>query len=236
MLKICYNVMEKLLIYIYFYFNYIKKFNTEEYYMNKTILFTCFYLLMGLCVNVTANEGFISEQREEFDTIAPEDVEKIRHETEAMAKETLERLYKEDPEAKEEIENAYGYGVFDAQVVNVVLYVAGKGLGVVYDNKTKTPVFMNAVRAGTGPGVGYKSMHGILIFDNETVYKQFTTVGLQLSASGDAVIQVDGKGTGATKAVSLVPGVSFYQLIDTGVVLQANWGATEFVKHPQLNK
>ena len=204
--------------------------------MNKTILFTGFYLLMGLCMNVTANEEFISDQREGFDTIAPEDVEKIRHETEAMAKETLERLYKEHPEAKEEIENAYGYGVFDAQIVNVLLYIGGKGLGVVYDNKTKTPVFMNAIRAGTGPGVGYKSMHAILIFNNETVYNQFTTVGLQVSASGDAVLKIDGKGTEASKMVSLVPGVSFYQLIDTGVVLQANWGATEFVKHPQLNK
>jgi len=204
--------------------------------MNKKILFTCFYLLMSICVNVTANDEFISNQRKDFDTVTPEDAEKIRHETEAMAEETLMRLYKEHPEAKSEIEGAYGYGVFDAQVVNIVLYVAGKGLGVVYDNKTKTPVFMNAIRAGTGPGVGYKSMHVVLIFDNETVYKQFTTIGLQVSASGDAILKFGEKEKGATKALSLVPGVSFYQLIDTGVVLQANWGATEFIKDPNLNK
>jgi len=193
-------------------------------------------LLMGLPLNVLANEDFISDQRSDFDTLAPEDVDKIRHEIEAMAKETLERLYKEYPEAKEEIKNAYGYGAFDAQIVNLVLYVAGKGLGVVYDNKTKTPIFMNAIRAGTGPGVGYKSVHGVLIFDNENVYKQLTTIGLQVSASGDATIKVAGIGAEAGKAASLVPGVSLYQLTDLGIVLQANWGATEFVKDPNLNK
>ena len=193
-------------------------------------------LLMGLAQNVLANEEFIADQRSDFDTLAPEEVDKIRHEIEAMAKETLERLYNKHPEAKEEIKNAYGYGVFDAQIVNLVLYVAGKGLGVVYDNKTKTPIFMNAIRAGTGPGVGYKSVHGVLIFDNETVYNQFTMLGLQVSASGDATIKVAGKGVEAGKAVSLVPGVSFYQLTDLGIVLQANWGATEFLKDPNLNK
>lgn len=116
------------------------------------------------------------------------------------------------------------------------MYVAGKGLGVVYDNKTKTPIFMNAIRAGTGPGVGYKSIRGVLIFANETVYKQFTTIGLQVSASGGALLKVAGKGTQASKAVSLIPGVSLYQLVDTGLVLQANWGATEFLKDPNLNK
>jgi len=95
---------------------------------------------------------------------------------------------------------------------------------------------MNAVRAGSGPGVGYKSIHAVLIFKNETVYKQFTTIGVQVSASGDALLKVAGHGTEMSKAVSLVPGVSYYQLTDTGLVLQANWGVTEFLKDPHLNQ
>jgi len=153
-----------------------------------------------------------------------------------MAEETLERLYKEHPEAKQEVENAYGYGVFEGQSVNLVLYVAGNGLGVVFDNKTRSPIYMNAIRAGTGPGIGYKSVHGVLIFNNETVFKQFTTVGLQVSASADATMKLAGKGAEAGMAVSLIPGVSYYQFVDTGLVLQANWGATEFLKDPNLNK
>ena len=115
------------------------------------------------------------------------------------------------------------------------MYVAGKGIGVVYDNKTHTPTYMNAIRVGTGPGVGYKSLHFVLLFDNELVYKQFTTIGLQVGASVDASLKVAGKGSGVGESISLVPGVSVYQLINTGLVLQANWGATEFFKDFKLN-
>ncbi len=152
-----------------------------------------------------------------------------------MANQTMERLYKKYPETRENIENAYGYGVFQLKAVNLLLYVAGKGLGVVFDNKTRTPVFMDSIRAGTGPGLGYKSLHGVFIFSNETVYTQFTTTGVQLSASADAVVKVAGLGVEVGKAVSLIPGISYYQLTDTGLVLQANWGITEFLRNPYLN-
>lgn len=204
--------------------------------MNKMILFGFICLLMCIQSSVVANEEFITEQRSDFDTLSPEDIKKMRQDILTMSDEILKRLYKEHPKARNEIQNAYGYGVFQGQAVNLVFYVAGNGLGVVYDNKSHTPIFMNAIRAGIGPGVGYKSLYGVLIFSNETVFNQFTTIGLQVSASGDAVMKVAGKGAGASVSVSLVPGVSFYQLIDTGLVLQANWGATEFLKDPNLNK
>lgn len=204
--------------------------------MKKIISIACLCLIMGLPFYVTASEDFIADQRSDFDTLTAEDIKKMRQDILSMSNETLQRLYKIHPEAEEEIKNAYGYGVFQGQAINLVFYVAGNGLGVVYDNKTQTPTFMNAIRAGTGPGVGYKSLHGILIFSNETVFKQFTTVGLQISASGDALFKVAGKGAEASQAISLVPGVSFYQLIDSGLVLQANWGATEFLKDPNLNQ
>ena len=193
-------------------------------------------LLMGLPLNVLANEEFISEQRSDFDTLSEEDIKNTRQKILTMEKETLERLYKKYPKIRDEIKKAYGYGVFDGHIVNLLIYVAGHGNGVVYDNKTKTPIFMNAIRAGTGPGLGYKSFQGVVIFANETVYKQFTTVGLQVSASGDATIKIAGIGAEAGKSASLVPGVSLYQLTDLGIVLQANWGATEFLKDPDLNK
>ena len=79
-------------------------------------------------------------------------------------------------------------------------------------------------------------LNKILIFNNKIVFDQFTTVGFQLSASADAAITIAGKGASSGKSVSLVPGVSLYQLIDTGLVVQANWGGTEFLKDPNLNQ
>ena len=204
--------------------------------MKKLMTLIGFYLLVGLQANAIANEEFISEQRDSFDSMSPEEIVAKRQEILVMSEETLERLYKEHPEAENDIKNSYGFGVFEAKAVNMIVYVAGKGLGVVFDNKTKKPIFMNVIRGGSGPGIGYKSLHGVFIFDNETVYDQFITVGLQLSASADAAINIAGKGTSSGTSASLVPGVSFYQLIDTGLVLQANWGATEFLKDPNLNE
>lgn len=199
-------------------------------------LLTVFILFISLQASVFANDEFLSDQRQDYNTVTEEDIKKERQEILAMADKTLERLYKEHPEAKEEIKNSYGYGVFEAQVANVILYVAGEARGVVYDNKTKTPVFMNAIKMGTGPGVGYKSFHGVLIFDNETVFNQLTTIGVQMSATGDAMIKLGDKGTQKTSSVSLVPDVSFYQMTDSGLVVQANWGTAKFTKNPDLNR
>jgi len=202
--------------------------------MNKILLIS-FLGLIGVQFNVTAEETFAAAQRTEIEPLSPEEIIQIRNELQTTAVETLERLYKENPDVKQEIDNAYGYGVFADQTVNLVLYVAGKGLGVVYDNATKTPIYMDAYRAGTGPGIGYKASRFVVIFDNELVYDQFTTIGLQLSASGDAHLKLAGKGVGTGESASLVPGVSLYQMVDTGLVLQANWGATEFIKDSDLN-
>ncbi len=81
-------------------------------------------LLMGLPLNALANDEFLSEQRDSYNTLTEEDIKKERQEILSMADETLERLYKEHPKAKDEIKKAYGYGVFEAQVANAILYVA----------------------------------------------------------------------------------------------------------------
>ncbi len=193
--------------------------------------------LTGFHSSAIADEDFIAAQQEdEFKELTPAELESKRQEILSMAKETLTRLYKEHPKAVDEIKNAYGYGVFEGHSVNLIMYVAGKGVGVVYDNKTQTPIYMDAIRLGTGPGVGFKSLHFVLIFNNELVFDQFTTIGLQVSASGDAALKIAGKGAEIGEAISLVPGVSAYQLINTGLLVQANWGATEFLKNPALNK
>jgi len=192
--------------------------------------------LTGFHSSATADDDFTTAQQDEFKELTPAELESKRQEILSMAEDTLARLYKVHPKAEDAIKNAYGYGVFEGHSVNLIMYVAGKGVGVVYDNKTHTPVYMDAIRLGTGPGVGFKSLHFVLIFDNKLVFNQFTTVGLQVSAAGDASLKVAGKGAGIGEAISLVPGVSAYQLIDTGLVVQANWGATEFLKDPTLNK
>jgi len=202
--------------------------------MNKLLIIIGMTLLLVLAGSSLAGENLAQPEREE-NPMSPEEIQAEQQKLLTMADETLQRLYKENPAAQEKIENAYGYGVFEGDTVNLVLYVAGKGMGVVFDNKTKTPVYMHALRAGTGPGLGYKSLHVVAVFDNELVYEQFTTIGLHATASADATAKVMGMGSELSEAISLVPGISAYYLTDSGLVLQANWGAVEFLKDPDLN-
>lgn len=199
--------------------------------MRQFVYYLCGILLLSISGLATADV----DSYQNAGTATPQQIEQKQKDLLQMADDTLARLYSSNPDAKQVVESAYGYGVFEGQVVNLLLYVGGTGMGVVFDNKTKTPVFMRAVRAGTGPGVGYKSLHGIIVFDNETVYEQFTTIGLQIGASADAALTIDGKGAGIHESASLVPGVSTYVFTDTGIVVQANWGATEFLKDSELN-
>ncbi|MCU7959219.1 MAG: hypothetical protein KZQ58_04305 [gamma proteobacterium symbiont of Bathyaustriella thionipta] len=202
--------------------------------MNKILTMLVMSILLTYACSSLAGEELATEDTEE----TPMTAEEVAAEQQillTMADETLQRLYKDNPAAEKKIEDAYGYGVFEGQTVNLVVYVAGKGMGVVFDKETKTPVYMHALRAGTGPGVGYKSSHVVVLFDNETVYDQFTTIGLHASASADATVKVMGMGSEMSGAVSLVPGISAYHLTDSGLVVQANWGAVEFLKDPDLN-
>ena len=145
------------------------------------------------------------------------------------ADETLVRLYKEYPKAKAEIAAAAGYAVFDLSSVNAVLVVGQKGRGVLVNNKTRVPTYMKALRAGTGPGLGYQELRQVFIFKNETAMEQFLlgqAVGGDVSASATV-------GT-ANVQQSFNPYISTYQITEKGFAVQANWGGTAYLADPDL--
>jgi lipid-binding SYLF domain-containing protein len=150
--------------------------------------------------------------------------------------ETLAELYRLKPEAKKAVESAYGYAVFSNTGYNVVLYVGGKGKGVAFRNSDKKPIFMTMLNAGTGPGVGYTEYRQILIFDSKYLFDQFTTVGLNASASANATIKLGDANIDESGVVALMPGVSAYHINDKGVDIQANWGGMKYFKDSDFNK
>ena len=129
-----------------------------------------------------------------------------------------------------------GYAVFDAAGINIVLLAGVKGNGVAVDNARGKATYMTMLRAGTGPGVGYKDYRMVFVFKSKTVFDQFTTLGMDAGVSTDATMKTGGKGTEAVEAVSFNPYVKVYQITDKGLLLQANWGGTKIVKDPELNE
>lgn len=152
-----------------------------------------------------------------------------------IADKTLSDLYRDKPDVRKKIENSYGYAVFSNTGYNIILYVGGKGKGVAFKNSDKKPIFMTMLNAGTGPGVGYNKYRQILIFDSEDLFKQFTTIGLNATASANATIKLGDADVDQSGVVALVPGVSAYHINDKGVDIQANWGGMKYFKDNDLN-
>lgn len=162
--------------------------------------------------------------------LSADEVKQRRLQVNEMTREALERLYAQNPEAKAEIAAAAGYGVFDISSVNVVLLVGATGQGVITDNKSGQKTYMRAIRAGTGPGVGYQRLYQVFVFKNAAALAQFR---LGDKAGGDVSASAT-VGT-ANRQYSFNPYITVYQVSEKGFAVQANWGGTGYVIDPNLN-
>ena len=166
----------------------------------------------------------------EGDNLSSEEILQRRQQIVDMSQSALTRLYAENSAARQEIEGAAGYAVFDISTVNAVLLVGARGKGLIVDNKTGRQTFMRAVRAGTGPGVGYQRLSQIFVFKSESALNQFK---LGDSAGGD--VSASATVGSAAKQISFNPYITVYQLSEKGFALQANWGGTAYVVDQDLN-
>src|SRR5262249_51357709 len=98
---------------------------------------------------------------------------KKQQEIRTMAQDTLNKLYKSNPGAKQAIEGAAGYAVFSNTGVKIFLAGSGKGAGVAVNNKTKKETFMKMLELQAGLGMGVKKFRVVFIFDNDKVFNDF---------------------------------------------------------------
>jgi hypothetical protein len=158
------------------------------------------------------------------------DILKTRAEYLQVASDGLKVMYRNNPELQAKFESAVAFGIFELQNFNALLYIAGYGKGVIFDNVTKNITYVNTFRSGTGPGIGYESMYIIFVFKNQMALKQFIGAG---GVGGDI-------GASATfgvvgQQISFNPEISVYQLYRNGFDIQANWGGTVYLPASGLN-
>lgn len=147
-----------------------------------------------------------------------------------VAQKGLEAMYKKNPALKAKFESAVAFGVFEITNFNVLLYVGAYGKGVIFDNKQQKVLYMDTVRAGTGPGLGYESMYIVFVFKNEFALEQF--IGAK-GGGGDIGASATLGMVGAQ--ISFNPEIDVYQYYRNGFDLQANWGGTIYVPASSLN-
>lgn len=189
-------------------------------------------LTMGLCLALAlggVQPALAQSSSQQAEALSPEEKEAERGARLKLMETGLEKLYKLNPEARQEIEQAAGYAVFDITAIYAILFVGQKGKGVMIDNATKKPTFMLSVRAGTGPGIGRQRLYQVFVFKNKEAMSQFTLAGgLGGDVSATATVGKDGL------LRSFNPSISVYQIPESGLAVQASWGGTVYSVDNQI--
>src|SRR5262245_46519955 len=102
---------------------------------------------------------------------AKDSAQEKKEKSRKMAAETLENLYKLQPTAKEAIQKAAGYAVFNNMGTNLLLLSTARGAGIAIDAKSKQETFMKMISAGAGLGIGVKDYRVIFVFENDKALK-----------------------------------------------------------------
>lgn len=152
-----------------------------------------------------------------------------------MEKATLERLYKEAPEAKEKVENAPGYGVFSNANVNLLIASAGTGYGVVVDNATKQRTYMKMALGGIGLGLGAKDYRVVMVFKEKAAMDKFVASGWDFGAHADAAAKAGEKGGEASAEGDIRSQIDVYSMTEAGLALQATVAGQKYWKDKELN-
>jgi len=149
----------------------------------------------------------------------------------AMAVDTLERLFREDPAAGDVYDKAIGWAVFDNLKV-AVLVSGGGGVGVAVDRETHERTYMKMGSAGIGFGLGGQSYQVVFFFETEEAFQRFLEKGWSADVAANAVAG----GTGINRNTPFADGIAVYQLTNKGLLAQADVSGTKYWRSRKLNR
>ena len=158
-----------------------------------------------------------------------------QQEVRKMTRETLDRLYKVQPKAKQAIQNAAGYAVFSNFGMKIFFAGGGSGGGMAVDNKTRNETFMKMVEVQAGLGIGVKKFRVVFVFDTQKALNDFVNSGWEFGGQTTAAAKAGDQGASLAGAVSVAPGVWMYQLTDTGLAAEITGKGTKYYKDSDLN-
>jgi len=162
--------------------------------------------------------------------------EEKRKEVRDTAQETLGRLYKAQPKAKDAIDKAAGYAVFSNFGMKILVAGGGKGQGLAVNKKTNAETFMKMMEVQAGLGMGVKKFRLVWVFEKPSDLDRFINKGWELGGQATASAKVAGQGQDVyAGAMSISPGVWLYQLTDEGVAVELTAKGTKYTRDAELN-
>ena len=195
--------------------------------MTRHLILAAALLLSCLVVHGTADASVFSKEQTPDEQCA--EIRKVRDQT-------LEELYRVQPDARNHIQKAAGYAVFSNFGVKILVAGGGSGAGIAIDNKARKETFMRMAEVQAGLGFGVKKFRLVWVFEKKSDLDRFINSGWELGAQTTASAKVSGQGGNVlTGALSVSPGVWLYQLTDDGLALELTAKGTKYYKDADLN-
>src|SRR6187549_2028969 len=119
--------------------------------------------------------------------------EEKRQDVRDVAQNTLDRLYKAQPSAKDAIDRSAGYAVFSNFGMKILFAGGGKGSGLAVNRKTKAETFMKMLEVQAGLGMGVKKFRLVWVFEKQSDLDQFINAGWEVGGQATAAATVSGK-------------------------------------------
>lgn len=195
--------------------------------MNKLQFFIA-TIAIGMLVSITVIADPATAASKEEIAQAQADILK-------MANETLARLYKLQPSAKNVVSKSAGYAVFSNFGTKIFFIGGGAGKGVVFDRKSKRETFMKMIEAQAGLGLGMKKFRLVWVFEQHKDVTKFVNSGWEFGGQTSAAAKLGDEGGAFAGAMSISPGIWLYQLTDDGLSLELTAKGTKYYKDDDLN-
>jgi len=149
---------------------------------------------------------------------------------------TLKALYQAQPKAKELIAKSAGYATFSNFGMKILIAGGGTGTGVVINQASKKPIYMNMAEVQAGLGIGIKSFQNIFLFQTQAALNDFVNSGWTFGGQVTAAAKYEASGSAYQDGTVVAPGVLMYQLTDSGLAAEITGKGTKYYKDSDLNK
>ena len=115
--------------------------------------------------------------------------EATRAKLDAMAEQTLTRLFSEQPDSRALFDQSSGYAVFDAREASFYV-VAGYGRGVAVNRESDARIYMKMATGGAGLslGIGGWESQLVILFKNDAEFTKFAEQGVDATAEAGTMV------------------------------------------------
>jgi lipid-binding SYLF domain-containing protein len=157
-------------------------------------------------------------------------LEAKRSQVDATAGAALDKLLKENPNAKDLYDKAYGWAAFDNLKIGF-FFSGGGGKGEAVEKATGKKTYMDMGSVGFGLAFGGKKYDVVFLFQTKAAFDNFVNKGweAQGSASGTAGNAQGGAQTG------FVNGMAIYQISSAGLMANVDLTGSKYFKSKDLN-